>query len=106
MGVVSSPNKGGRREKMRKVENELYKRVSKKTARRVYNEGGVVMIVAHRLNPWSIFQPAITILQDEHTFDWWVNDYQWYNCNYETGYYCAYYIKKAIEKGSNNDEKS
>ena len=82
---------------MIKVENGLYKRVSKKTARRVYNGGGVVMIAAHRLNPWNIFQPAITILRDEHTFDEWVNDYQSYNCNYETGYYCAYYIKKALD---------
>ena len=82
---------------MIKVENGVYKRVSKKTARRVYNEGGAVMITAHRLDPWNMFHPAITIPQDDHTFDEWVNDCQWYNCNRETGYYCSYYIKKAPE---------
>lgn len=86
-----------------------FKRIRKTMAKRLYNEGKKLYIVPCKVFPdfnamWvkpfelqyteemkqrDIEYPAIAF---EHTFDSRINSFEYYNCNYELGYYTAFYI--------------
>ena len=59
------------------------KRISKRTARKLFNEKKDFLIIPCKVNP-EIFEKDFDVLVREYTF---------YNCSYETGYYPAYYIE-------------
>lgn len=87
----------------------MFKRIQKRTARRLYNEGEIIYIVP--CNVWPDFK-GIWIkpmnisknLEEERAgnlyvamgFDSIINSYEYYNCNYELGYYTAFYV---LEEG-------
>ena len=72
-----------------------YTRISKQAARKRYNASKPIYICSCKYRPNNMWQPAIEIakLHDGDTFDSYVNRYEFYNCDYERGYYAAFYTK-------------
>ena len=80
-----------------------FKRVSKVTARKLFDEGIIVRIAPCKVNielheKYNSLFPGFyfDISRKTHgsNFDKIVNEYAYYKCNYELGYYLAYYIYK------------
>ena len=81
-----------------------YKRVIKPLARKMYNCGISVLLIPCRVNESvltnkdSIIQPVtISILDsdsDINRFDRAVNNFEYYNCNADLGYYSHYYVSE------------
>lgn len=75
-----------------------FKRISKQTARRVYNNGCTVVCCPVNLRPFSRWNPQIeftkgTLCTDGCTFDQIVSGFEYSNCiDNETGKYTAFYI--------------
>ena len=88
--------------------NKRFKRVSKRTARRHYNNGESIIIL-----PVKCYTETFAFETEENynkirTFDNLVTEFEYYNCNYESGYYAAFYVAegkmiKPIKKGVPND---
>ena len=82
---------------MNKYKSSILERISKRAARRIYDNGGELTIIACKLSPENTFYNfGITTNKAMHgaTFDQFVNAYEFYNCNYECGYYAAFYIRR------------
>lgn len=86
---------------MTKYNFKEYKRISKAKARKLFAEGEEIRIAPCKVNieileklnnPFSFYFDINN--KSEGTFDTLVNMCTAYNCNYELGYYLAYYIKK------------
>lgn len=78
------------------------KRINKKTARRLFYEGKKIYLLPCnvRLNNMWIEPQAIQKIdfeESETLFDYIVNCYELYTCNYqELGRYASYYIEEVI----------
>lgn len=90
-----------------------YTRISKQAARRRFNEGKNVYVIARKMRPGRPFSMGCVLYGDmfEHEKDNWryadipmddrrnamfehfLREFTWYNCSYETGYYPAFYIE-------------
>lgn len=75
----------------------MIQRIRKNQARKLYNEGKTIIIAPCNLNIYnpvynSILSQTIVKIADNREFDNIINDFEWYNCNHEMGYYCSYYI--------------
>ena len=80
-------------------------RVSKRTARKLYNAGRKIRLCPVKANPCNQYYPmSFDMSKDDkfevEPFDWEmefdtrVNRFEWYNCQYnETGKYSAFYVK-------------
>lgn len=81
---------------MKNYDFDGLKRVNKKTARNIFNNGGTIRICANKINPTNDFYNLfMDINQDfvlEKNFDKLINQYEYYNCNSECGYYTAFYV--------------
>lgn len=71
----------------------MLKRINKAAARKIFENGGVVYICPVNMNP----QQATPFEFPRHNTSWWsfdafINDYIYYNCNKHRGRYPAYYI--------------
>ena len=73
------------------------KRIDKRQARNLYKQGVEIAMTPHKMrvnNPWcTTFYKELDIVNPKE-FDSIVNSIEYYNCNYETGYYLAYYIEQ------------
>ena len=82
-----------------------YERVSKPKARKYYYNGLTIKLLPCKCNdilleennsywikPVSI--SMMTSKESENNFDREVNEYEYYNCNAELGYYAHYYVSK------------
>lgn len=72
-------------------------RVDKKTARRAYNNGLNVVFCPVNISPLNKWGLEMTMNCENLNcnfieFDKLVNEYEFYNCNSETGKYTAFYI--------------
>ena len=85
---------------MRNLDTGKYTRVRKDVARRLFNEGRTVYltpsnVVASDTNMWI---KPLAIEQREGKskgeFDKQVNAFEYYNCNYELGYYTNFWINE------------
>lgn len=89
---------------MRNIETSELKQVSKRTARKLYNEGITVYLVPSNLypdfngvwiQPFGIDKNRPDELPENLDFDKRVNNFEYYNCNCnEFGYYSNFYIRK------------
>lgn len=70
-----------------------YTRVTKRTARRLHNEGREIVVVACNMWPFSMWRYEAYVEASED-FDKFVDSYAYWNCNGETGRYPAYYVAK------------
>lgn len=78
-------------------EKIVISRVTKKTAENRYNNGAAIYVYPVNVNPESPWFSAagFTKNDQERSFQALVNEYSFYNCNYnELGKYPAYYVKK------------
>lgn len=81
----------------------MYIKVNKTKARNLFNQGKTVYIVPCKvrfdfnnmwIKPYEINNSKI----DEYTtFDTIINSFEYYNCNYELGYYTSYYVQADFE---------
>lgn len=94
---------------MRNIEIGGYIRISKKEAEKRYNAGEIIRLCACKVSPVNVWGAYVdcqkeefphigndgfnTIVPRNREFETVVNAFRWYNCNYETGYYPAYYVK-------------
>jgi len=79
----------------------LYKYNNINVARKAYNEGEKIIMVANKVNPNNAWGLEHEMHKDDfkqegglHSsdFDIRVNNFKYYNCNYESGYYCSFYV--------------
>lgn len=79
-----------------------YKKVNKPTARKLYNNGLTIYLLPCKVsdtaltskNSW-VSPVEISLFACAHSankFDRTVNEYEYYNCNAELGYYASYYV--------------
>lgn len=79
-----------------------YKRVNKPTARKMYNHGSSILLLPCKVSDSAVdgshhWVKPVTInisdcKHDANKFDRTVNDYEYYNCNAELGYYALYFV--------------
>lgn len=74
--------------------NLSLERVSKRTAKRHYNNGESIIVL-----PVKCYTEMFAFETGENhnkveDFDNLVNEFEFYNCNYECGYYAAFYVSK------------
>ena len=74
-----------------------YRRIDKRTARKVWLAGKPLVICAVNLAPFGGWTHGMTIdsrqyIAEGWSFDQLVGSFEGYNCNYEAGYYAAYYV--------------
>ena len=82
---------------MRDFDTGKYTRVRKDVARRLYKEGRTIYltpsnIAASDSNPWV--KPCAINNRSGKNFDNVVNEFEYYNCNYELGYYTNFWIRE------------
>lgn len=88
--------------------NLSLERVSKRTARRHYNKGESIIILSVKCYTEMFAFETEENYNKVRDFDQLVNEFEYYNCNHECGYYAAFYVAKGkmiepIEKGCKND---
>lgn len=92
--IKRKTKKGGKT--MLKVKKNKYTRIRKDEARRLYSDGETVYILPCKVYPDDNHPWIKPFKMDFRTFDEFVNEYEYYNCNIaELGYYAAFYIKEA-----------
>ena len=85
-----------------------YKKVTKPTARKLFNSGCDIFLLPSKVNAFMVFdnndkgfiQPVVISYKEdggENQFDRTVNEFEYYNCNSEMGYYAHYFIKEQEE---------
>lgn len=80
---------------MRDLSIGKYKRIRKDVARKLFNRGRIIYltpsnIVASDSSPW--IKPYAINNRAGQDFDSVVNNYEYYNCCYELGYYTNFWI--------------
>ena len=79
---------------MNEYRGQTFERISKATAKKLYESGTEVYAAPCKMNPESIWFSPFGFQKDEEngaTFDSVVNAATYYQCNYECGYYLAFY---------------
>lgn len=69
----------------------MYERINKRIARRLYNSGVEILIIPCKCSPFAAWFTGVTMANTGRTFDVFVNEFIYYNCCYELGYYPAFY---------------
>src|SRR5690606_35163506 len=85
---------------MRNLVTRKYTRIRKNVARKLFNEGKIIYltpsnIMATDSSPW--IKPYPINNRAGQNFDDIVNQYEFYNCNYELGYYTNFWISEEKE---------
>ena len=86
---------------MRDLTIGKYRRIRKDVARRLFKEGRMIYltpsnVVASDSNPW--IKPYLISNRSERDFDDIVNNFEYYNCCYEVGYYTSFWINEEEEE--------
>lgn len=93
---------------MNRIIIDGWKRVSKRTARKLYNAGRKIRLCPVKANPCNEYYPMsfdiskddkyeVEPLEWQMLFDSRVNAFEWYNCQYpELGKYSAYYVREEV----------
>lgn len=70
-----------------------YKKITKQAARKLFNKGANIYILASKMNPNNVWMPPFMINNsNESELDKILNSYSYYNCNQETGNGINFYI--------------
>ena len=73
-----------------------FQKIKKPTARNLFNGGITVYVLPSKIrlgNDWVKPYPLNIFGQDEHSFDVLLANFEYYNCNTETGKNVHYYIE-------------
>lgn len=88
---------------------ENYKRVNKPTARKMYNKGCNILLLPCKVSdsvitgvphdfdwikPVEISKNTCDTSIDINKFDRTINEFEYYNCNAELGYYAHYFVSE------------
>ena len=81
---------------MKNLNTEKYKRVRKDVARRLFKEGKTIYltpsnVLADNSNMWIKPFPIRQEGEGEESFDDHINAFEYYNCNYQSGYYTNFW---------------
>ena len=81
---------------MRQIKTKSYIRISKKTARALYNTGqeNRVFFCPVNLNPESPWGLMWNAPNNDISFDQLVSEYEYYNCDNDRGRYAAFYVPR------------
>jgi hypothetical protein len=64
----------------------------------MFTEGKSFYIIAHKMRPGYPFSMGMTVYPTEYTegqsFDYMLNNWNFYNSSWETGYYPAFYLER------------
>ncbi len=82
---------------MRDLTIGKYKRIRKDVARRLFNRGRIIYLTPSNIaacdsGPW--IKPYPINNRAGHDFDSIVNNFEFYNCCWELGYYTNFWIKE------------
>lgn len=82
---------------MRDVTIGKYRRIRKDVARRLFDQGRIIYltpskIVATDSSPW--IKPYPINNRAGHNFDDIVNNFEFYNCCWELGYYTSFWVNR------------
>ena len=69
----------------------MYKRIDKRIARKLYDQGVPVLIIPHKCSPRGAWVTGFEMINNGRAFDAFVNEFTYYNCCNESGYYPAFY---------------
>jgi len=68
-------------------------RISKRKARQFYEAGKTIRVVPHKYRPDNKWLKMDFVKREEsYGFNSRVESFEYYNCNFEVGYYSAFYI--------------
>lgn len=77
------------------------RRINKRVARKLFEQGVVITVLPCKANPRSPWwhgldwdKNYLISIGEEPDFDKLYNAFVYYNCNYETGYYPAFYVEE------------
>lgn len=72
-----------------------YKRITKAAAFNEYKNGNTIYLTPVKLAPGGFWNVGTPIKNDSpRKWESIINEFEFYNCSYETGYYTAFYIKE------------
>ena len=73
-----------------------FKKITKPTAKKMYLSGKTIYLVPNKCSPTNDtwVQPTPISARMGKGFETVVNEYEYYNCNYECGKVAAYYIEQ------------
>lgn len=83
-----------------------YERISKPVARKRFDKGEPVYVIAAKMRPGRPFSMGMSTVghaeeyreqYGDEAFSRMLINFTWYNCTWETGYYPAFYIETPIE---------
>ena len=70
------------------------KQIQKRTAKKLFETGETIYTTACNMHPFGVWTTCYVIKKDidnKDTFDTIVNNFEYYNCNNETGLYTTFY---------------
>ncbi len=68
-------------------------RINKRQARRAFEQGKEIWVVPCNMDvKFGMLISKEYLKKGYRSFDHIINNYVWFNCNNETGRYCAYYL--------------
>lgn len=80
---------------MRNITVNGYKRISKRTAAKLYDMEQPILFCPVKLVPGGVWGNGCFVTKQEgRTFEQELNAFEYYNCSSATGYYTAFYIKE------------
>ena len=80
---------------MRNIAANGYKRITKRTAIKLYEMGQPVLFCPVKLIPGGVWGSGCIVTKEEgRTFEQVLNAFEYYNCSNSTGCYTAFYIKE------------
>ena len=79
------------------------KRISKKTAKKLFEQGKTIYVQSSNFKPFGVWSQAIDInnqkdcfLSGVYSFEQYVKSFEQYNCSYQQGYYTSFYIEVVV----------
>ena len=80
-----------------KIGPKRYRKVTKPTAKKLFEKGEDILVCACKMNPSSLWRP-FTVANKRNSwycdFEKFINEFTFYNCNAETGRYPHFYVEE------------
>ena len=84
---------------MNRLKINGFERITKADALRRYKNGSIIYLCPVKLAPGGFWWPEIPIKNDSpRRFESIINEFEYYNCDAERGYYTAYYIREGANQ--------
>lgn len=86
-------------------------KIDKRTARTLYNKGVTILFCPCNMRPFGFWvDPSIKVnkesvnfsIEVNRDFDKLVNEFEFYNCNHETGRYTSFFRPLSVEESVNS----